>query len=1149
MGSREEGTLPIETVGARRQVRKTGASSGGRSKWLLPALLLAMTAMSAHADARIYAKADAQADARASAPAHSQSNAGADKAKSMVSAGAKPSTESLVAIKEQPSTKASQASEPEKPDDSPYSITTAQLPDPLRPFAHLPDNAVIDVRAAVMTIADPLETRLGRAFDVELGAVMSAFQARGYVLDGFAFTWKPGNVIKEGEYPRPSENTRKTPSVLLLRRDDWRGCPDAERDRGCGSSYFVLFLVGETPSAGVHPEAFLRAAKCAIALDKSNRQSDLLFPASFNGSDCDALTSDEAIAGAEFLCKRDLNVIGPAFSGSMESLAAALSKTATEVGKTTCGGMKGNTAKQLKISVLTPSASIDDNDDVRYHAFLKSIDERQIKVILEYRSLALSVACQMAQMEAYLADRMNLDGKSKGSAGGVGASNEGENNESEKKDRGDGKGRVVVLSEESSFGQGAATYVQSDRRGSLAKCKMPDDQTNKDPFTSDQPIWTNIQFPPNIAAIRAEHVKAQDDENAQRRQLFPERLLELDLTGVDKGFDRPPAYQPSLSSRSDELMLFQTFDALTRYVRPSAVIIVATDVRDRIFLLSQIRDALPGALPVVLEQDNLLVHPDYRKISRGSITMPAGRTLVCLDQDGELSLCKRGGHYHYFAFATDYAANAFRAIVTLVTSPDDLTRHEPGDTRLPPDPLVATLAGYQSANKSPYILSTNERSNDASKGPGDVLIAASARIRLQQPIYIAMGVAFLIMLAAAAWIIGNRRDLALATVATGRYAFRWAGVTRRVPPVLGGAAYTWLWLWTAMAFIGLLLVMYRVWQILPPPHEGDTYLAHGRDPSALLELCLGYGCFVAVAVLRLLHWNAHCDCLAEAVGKRTRFGSRLCRHGRRIALAIVVAMLLLACLGLSIPDFTPTSADGIWGPLGAAALVVGGCLCFLLLSIEGYDRWRRITLEFGKFIELVQSNTGIQHWPNPDLLDEHPCSPFNLVMRLHDYESWRNLELSRWAAQTAQLTGNRQEKWCFPSGKSRPFQLWQAQLVAEMKLAAVAVRTCAWCAVLGAVLALVMMQVYPPVYPRLQATTAIALLLLSSAAVVCAVLQLEKDRLLGPMFTNTDKLTLGGALSALWPKLLALGTVLVMLLLPGAWTWLGGLIKAINSLH
>jgi hypothetical protein len=64
------------------------------------------------------------------------------------------------------------------------------------------------------------------------------------------------------------------------------------------------------------------------------------------------------------------------------------------------------------------------------------------------------------------------------------------------------------------------------------------------------------------------------------------------------------------------------------------------------------------------------------------------------------------------------------------------------------------------------------------------------------------------------------------------------------------------------------------------------------------------------------------------------------------------------------------------------------------------------------------------------------------------------------------------------------------------------------------------------------------------------VITLEKDRLLGCMFTNNkDRLSFGAALAALAPKLLGLGSLLVMVFLPDVWDWLGSLVKAINSIR
>ncbi|RAO77455.1 hypothetical protein CA260_06145 [Dyella jiangningensis] len=1010
-------------------------------------------------------------------------------------------------------------------------MTTSQLADPLKPFAHLPSHASVRVQAAVIALPDPLETRLGRAFDVEVGAVISAFQASGYALDGFALAWPPRKPSDGDSYPSSSDPARTLPGVMLFRHDNWRDChatPDAKTF--CGSTYYALFVVGETPTSGVHPEAFKVAARCAMAVDGMQRLGQAADVASLDCHPGEPLKPPG--------CEHQLDIIGPSFSGSMESMAAALGRVAADVAAGPCAnaGPRG-----IRIRLVSPSASINNNDEIKYHAYLAPSDLPSFKVSFEYRALAYSVADQMDTVMDYLEPRLGPDGN------------------------------VVVLSEESSFGEGARNLA-TDRLGARnAICTRRSDGGN----AAALHCWghlVNVQFPPNIAAIRAEHVKAKQADDAERKQLLPDRLLELDLTGVDKSADQPPTYQPSLTSRSDELMLYQTFDALKKYIRPAAVIIVATDVRDRLFLLSEVRDLLPGSLPIVLEQDNLLAHPDYRDISRGSITMPAGQSLICLNSDNEPMPCPPGEGKRslsstgedtwkcplvprHFAFATDYAANMFRAATRLARlqylpaeKQDTFTAAD--ETWLAPPMLVATLAGFQyvdaKSKPSATAIATNPcKTAPLPEGRQDILIVADARIQLQEPVYLAMTLFFAVMLTVASWLMWNGRDISLVSFPVCRHALRWMRVTPNTTEAFRNTSSGWLFAWLTFALAGLVIAGGKVLTMLPPPSYGDTNLAHGRDLWALLALCLGYGCFVAFAALRVLDWNTHSNVLAQAMGDGSRFGVRLRQQGHWHAVA--GALILLICLPLSVNDMTPTTTDRPWISELSGIFALGGSAFFFVLLAETFDRWRRTCLELAKVIPLVrEKESKLAEWPTPCLLDERPRSPFNIVMRSDNYDAWRKQPLSEWATQTRSLLD---QAWPFDtSGPS--FVIWQAQLVAEMKLAAAAVRTCAWCAVLGATLALLLMQVYPPVYPRLQTTVATVLLGVSFAAIVYAVLQLEKDALLGRMFTaDKDHLTLGGALTALWPKLLAFGSILVMVFLPSAWDWVGGLVKAINTLH
>ena len=1051
------------------------------------------------------------------------------------------------------------------PASSAYYVATSQLANPLQPFAHLPAHAAISVRTAVVTLPDPVETRLGRAFDIEMTSLISAFQASGYVLDGFAFSWKPRASDSSGDAASSTaESARTLPSVMLFRHDSWRDCADAPAKlAACDTMYYALFLVGETPSFGIHPEAFKRAARCALALDDGNRTDHGDLPEALSRYDCDQAEAMRKDAQpAVWKCDLNLDVIGPAFSGAMESMAAALNKVASDVKAMAC---TSSTAPDLvphrrfTIRLLTPSASVESNQNIDHHAYLLALDSDAFTIDLEYQRLAYSVGEQLSRVRRYLRTRLHSDDQ------------------------------VILLSEESSFGQGATASVKKSDATALAKksgsMECQPKQEGQVPGASvpvsDEACLNHIvsvQFSPNIAAIRSEHVKIKQGEDQQRRDLLPGRLLELDLTGVDKSVDQPPVYQASLSSRSDELMLFQTFDALNKYVHPKAAIIDATDVRDRLFMLSELRDALPGALPIVLEQDNLLVHPDYRNISRGSITMPSGQSVLCLQESGKLIPCltakearaQAGGGppKRYFAFATDYAANIFRAVVCLVHSPSPAGGQDNCTQGEDPPMLVATLAGFQ------YVDEGDRAATGVPKSQRELLIVSDTRMQLQQPVYLLMLLVLALLGTVVVWLIYNGRIAALVLLPINRQALHLMDL--RVPsaashaadasrqgapgqphakmslterpgivPVTGPrASLAWLLPWVTFALAGIVIAVYRMVSMFPPASPRDTDLAHGRDPWAAICLCLAYACFAIFASLRMQVWNARCRTMASHVYMESRLRVRLPKSGY-VRASIAMGVLLVALL-LCVDKYEPASVDNVWLSSFSGAFALGSSGFFLMLFLEGIDRWRFLSLELGKAVPSVRKDMGSPQWPSPSLLNERPRSPYNIVMRIDNYRALTRHDMADWM----DLTNNLLTDKPLDPLNSISMHDWQAQLVAEMKVAGTAVRTSGLCSVLGATVAFMLIQVYTPVYERLQTTAATVLLACGFAGIVYAVIVLEKDFLLGRMFTNDkDSLTFGAALSALWPKLLGLAWILVAVFLPDAWGWLGGFVKAINTLH
>src|SRR5262249_44632261 len=93
----------------------------------------------------------------------------------------------------------------------------------------------------IATVPDPVDSRVGWEFDGQLSAIQRAIENDGYVPDRHWLPWRCGHGDEAKE---AADNHRQQPGLLLFRA----------RDR-----VLVLFLVGETPTTGIHKAAFLQA--------------------------------------------------------------------------------------------------------------------------------------------------------------------------------------------------------------------------------------------------------------------------------------------------------------------------------------------------------------------------------------------------------------------------------------------------------------------------------------------------------------------------------------------------------------------------------------------------------------------------------------------------------------------------------------------------------------------------------------------------------------------------------------------------------------------------------------------------------------------------------------------------------------------------
>jgi hypothetical protein len=165
------------------------------------------------------------------------------------------------------------------------------------------------VDSIIATLPDPIETGLSVKLDDEIDAIQRAAESEGYVLDRFKLPWPtPSERAAKGdaaeidqsediepppdETPGPGKPARRTEPGILLFRD------------GHAHHLLAVFLVGETPTSGIHKPALRKALEQACELHNS-------FASSLPRGECRGNCPP-------------INIMGPAFSGSQDSTVFAI---------------------------------------------------------------------------------------------------------------------------------------------------------------------------------------------------------------------------------------------------------------------------------------------------------------------------------------------------------------------------------------------------------------------------------------------------------------------------------------------------------------------------------------------------------------------------------------------------------------------------------------------------------------------------------------------------------------------------------------------------------------------------------------------------------------------------------------------------------
>ncbi|HEU4557274.1 MAG TPA: hypothetical protein VFS20_05470 [Longimicrobium sp.] len=399
----------------------------------------------------------------------------------------------------------------------------------------------------VATIPDPIDSHEDWVYDGFLEALRRAHERMGYVVDRMWLPWtaRADSVLDDGARTRVRE---AHPGVLVFRS---LGTQPATRE---APRYRVVYLVGEVPTAGVHP----RALRQALA-------------------EREQLLGRSAAAAAETLA-----VVGPTFSGSSRGLAALLAEWRDQAPKT------------RTVSVATGSATgrvnrlLFERAGARFRSTVNS-DETLIRVLERQVLSALWIE----------------------------------------------RGELAILVEGSTYGQELERQEKTAASGSgyaAAPAKAPRDRPRSTATAAigalkqaakragekgDARAPLRISFPLNIGTLREQY--AGNAAAAREGDAAAQPGVSFTLTDAARPMESPPVTS-ALTAASVDLMLDDMARTLrTREIR--AVAIAASDVRDRLFLASELRKRLRDMQFVVFEANGLYLAPQYNEALRGMIVL------------------------------------------------------------------------------------------------------------------------------------------------------------------------------------------------------------------------------------------------------------------------------------------------------------------------------------------------------------------------------------------------------------------------------------------------------------------------------------------------------------------------------------------------
>jgi hypothetical protein len=249
--------------------------------------------------------------------------------------------------------------------------------------AVVPDCARDEIEFVVAILPDPVHTRLGLFFDRSIEALQQAAQKQHYAFDRAILPWD------RSPHPEPSDpQARRTAAAdqearesfpgLLIFRDGYDPSDEPKLEKGApppktGDCYLhhkplFVFIVGETPTGGIRKKQFRNTLQVL---------RDLRGPQSLGSG-----ATLQSAAQPSKHPSQPLRILGPSFSGSLDSLATLLHQDVDHHDKDPLapifvysGTVTGRSAMEHFKTAIAPIqghfASFIENDDYTLAQFIR----------------------------------------------------------------------------------------------------------------------------------------------------------------------------------------------------------------------------------------------------------------------------------------------------------------------------------------------------------------------------------------------------------------------------------------------------------------------------------------------------------------------------------------------------------------------------------------------------------------------------------------------------------------------------------------------------------------------------------------------------------------------------------------------------------